>query len=143
MKRKYILKIIMLSLLIIIFLNFAIITKYVYEFKYIIVEEDYKKSFSTNINNKIIVVVINKDYVSIKDCYKLDRKERIKLISIIKKEIETDRTINNLEGEFALHSVLYKFGIVKDSAKNAELEFKGDSRWYIKIGTILFQILGV
>ena len=137
-KCSYIFKIIILNLLIIICVNFITITKYVYEFKDTLVEEDYYKSFSANTE-----ININKDSVSIKNCYKLNRKERIELMSNIKKQIVSDRTINNLEAELALHSTLYKIGLFKSRTKDAELEFEEDKRWYVRVGTIIFQILGV
>ena len=53
------------------------------------------------------------------------------------------RTINNFVAEISLHSYLYKLGIAETSTKDADLEFVEDSRWYVRTGTLLFQIFGI
>ena len=45
--------------------------------------------------------------------------------------------------EISLHSYLYKLGVEESSTKDADLEFNEDSRWYVRTGTILFQIFGI
>lgn len=82
------------------------------------------------------------------DCYKLSKEESVEVASFIvdylkTNNIESDRTVNNFVAEISLHSYLYKLGVEESSTKDADLEFDEDSRWYVKTGTILFQIFGI
>ena len=82
------------------------------------------------------------------DCYKLSKEEQVQVISFVIDYLETngiyyDRTLNNFVAELSLHSYLYKLGIKESSTKDADLEFTEDSRWYVRTGTLLFQIFGI
>lgn len=66
------------------------------------------------------------------------------IVSYLKtNDIECDRTVNNLVAEISLHSYLYKLGISETSTVDADLEYVEDSRWYVRTGTLLFQIFGI
>lgn len=86
--------------------------------------------------------------MKIKDCQSLSKEEQVEVVTFIVDYLESndiyyDRTINNFVAELSLHSNLYKLGIAKDSTKDADLEFIEDSRWYVRTGTLLFQIFGI
>ena len=86
--------------------------------------------------------------MKIKDCHNLSKEEQVEVVSFIINYLETneiyyDRTINNFVAELSLHSYLYKLGIAKESTVDADLEYIEDFRWYVRTGTILFQIFGV
>ena len=90
-------------------------------------------------------VVYYQDSLKIKDCYKLDREARLELLSMIYSDARDrfDRTIMSMEGELAAHCYLYHFGIEKASTVDADLEYKSDDRWYVRLASALLQILGV
>ena len=90
-------------------------------------------------------VVYYQDSLKIKDCYKLDRKARLELLSMIYSDTRDrfDRTIMSMEGELAAHCYLYHFGIEKASTVEADLECVCGDRWYVRFVSALFQILGV
>ena len=82
------------------------------------------------------------------DCHKLSKEEQIEVACFIVdylkiNNIECDRTVNNFVAEISLHGYLYKLGIAKASTKDADLEFNEESRWYVRTGTLLFQIFGI
>lgn len=86
--------------------------------------------------------------MKIKDCQTLSKEEQVEVVSFIIDYLESnyiyyDRTVNNFVAELSLHSYLYKLGIAEDSTKDADLEFLGDSRWYVRAGTLFFQIFGI
>ena len=86
--------------------------------------------------------------MKIKDCQNLSKKEQVEIVSFIinyleSNDINYDRTLNNFVAELSLHSYLYKLGIAEASTKDADLEFVEDSRWYVRTGTLLFQIFGI
>lgn len=96
-------------------------------------------------NGKNVEVIYYSESLKIKDCYKLDRKERWELLTQIYSDAgkNFDRTIMNAEGELAAHCYLYRLGIKKASTMDADLEYKCDDRWYVRFASALLQILGV
>ena len=96
-------------------------------------------------NGETTEVIYYPESMKIKDCYKLDRKMRWELLSLIYSDAENkfDRTIMNAEGELAAHCYLYRMGIKKASTVDADLEYKFDDRWYVRLAGALLQILGV
>lgn len=96
-------------------------------------------------NGKNVEVIYFSESLKIKDCYKLSREERWKLLTQIYSDAgkSFDRTIMNVEGELAAHCYLYHFGIEKASTVDADLEYKSDDRWYVRLVSAILQILGV
>lgn len=104
--------------------------------------------FSQKVNDKDVIIVFSSDSVKIKDCQSLSKEEQIEVVSFIINYLESndiyyDRTLNNFVAELSLHSYLYRLGIAETSTKDADLEFIEDGRWYVRIGTLLFQIFGI
>ena len=86
--------------------------------------------------------------MKINDCQTLSKEEQVEVVSFIIDYLESndiyyDRTVNNFVAELSLHSYLCKLGIAEASTKDADLEFVEDSRWYVRTGTLLFQIFGI
>lgn len=98
-------------------------------------------------DDKEIEVEYHVDYLTIKDCYKLNKDERLELLSYIycsnQIKNKSTRSIQSMEGELALHVYLYDLGIEKASTKDADLEFGYDNRWYVRLFSSVLQILGV
>lgn len=140
----------MILITLLVLTNFVIITTYVYEYKNntFNVEEVSNEAFSQKVNDKDVVIIFSDSSVKVKDCHKLSKEEKVQVVSFIvtyldSNDIYYDRTINNLVAEISLHSYLYKLGISKTSTIDADLEYVEDSRWYVRTGTLLFQIFGV
>lgn len=140
----------MILITLLVLTNFVIITTYVYEYKNntFNVEEVSNEAFSQKVNDKDVVIIFSDSSVKVKDCHKLSKEEKVQVVSFIvtyldSNDIYYDRTINNLVAEISLHSYLYKLGISKTSTIDADLEYVEDSRWYVRTGTIIFQLFGV
>lgn len=147
---KKIIKLISILITLIVLTNFVIITTHVYEYKNntFNVEEVSNEAFSQKVNDKDVVIIFSDNSVKVKDCQTLSKEERVEVVSFIIDYLESndifyDRTINNFVAELSLHSYLFKLGIAESSTKDADLEFVEDSRWYVRTGTLLFQIFGI
>ena len=146
---KKIIKLISILITLIVLTNFVIITTHVYEYKNnYVVEKVGENAFSQRLKNKNVDIYFSDCSVKVKDCHKLSKEEQVHVASFIVTYLESndiyyDRTINNLVAEISLHSYLYKLGISKASTIDADLEYVEDSRWYVRTGTLLFQIFGV
>ena len=98
--------------------------------------------------DNVVELVFDEDSVKIVDSYRLSYDERFEVLSFIKsylnvKGIKNCRTIQNYEGELYFHSLSYRLGICKGSSKDADLEYKSDSRIQVRVFTIIIQILGL
>lgn len=99
-------------------------------------------------DGKNVELVFDDDSVRIIDSYELNYEERLETITFIKKHLKQNgirdlRTIQNYEGELYFHSLSYLLGICKGSSKDADLEYKSDSRIQVRVFTIIIQILGL
>lgn len=147
---KKIIKLISILITLIVLTNFVIITTHVYEYKNktFNVEEVSKEAFSQKVKDKNVIIIFLDNSVKVKDCHKLSKEEQVQVASFIVAYLESndiyyDRTINNLVAEISLHRYLYKLGISEASTIDADLEYVEDSRWYVRTGTLLFQIFGI
>lgn len=147
---KKIIKLISILITLIVLTNFVIITTHVYEYKNntFNVEEVSKEAFSQKVKDKNVIIIFLDNSVKVKDCHKLSKEEQVQVALFIVAYLESndiyyDRTINNLVAEISLHRYLYKLGISEASTIDADLEYVEDSRWYVRTGTLLFQIFGI
>ncbi len=131
-------------------INFIAITDTIYEIQNhsFTVEKVDENAFSQRLKNKKADIYFTDCSVKVFDCNELSKDERIEVASFIiyylkMNNIYYDRTLNNFVAELSLHSYLAKIGIEKSSTVDADLEFICDSRWYVKTGTTIFQILGI
>ena len=123
--------------------NFIINVSYVYKYQNIT-----ENAFSEKMNLKKVNIYISNDSIALSNCHDLKKDERIALLCYIKNclrdsGVRIERSINNLEAELILHSLLYKAGLFKSHTEVADLEFDSDPRWYVNTGVIFFQILGI
>ena len=146
---KKIIKLISILITLIVLTNFVIITTCVYEYKdCYVVEKVGENAFSQRLKNKNVEIYLSDCSAKVVDCHKLSKEERIEVACFIVdyltiNNIECDRTVNNFVAEISLHSYLYKLGIAESSTKDADLEFNEDSRWYVRTGTLFFQLFGI
>ena len=78
--------------------------------------------------------------VNIKDSYTFNFEERVdalnKLLDFAEdNNIEIQRSLKKLESEWFVHNVCYNLGIEKDRAKDVDLDYVEDQRWYINFAT--------
>lgn len=89
-------------------------------------------------------IVFGATSVHIENSYRIThRADRLAAITAIKKEaanrgIEINATVSEMEGEWLLHNIAYSFGERKH-AKDADLDYSGDRRWYV---AFLADLLG-
>ena len=93
--------------------------------------EEYKITFGNNA-------------VSITDSYKVKtRADRLKVIKAIQNELRerglSTRTTTSMEGEWLLHNMVYQISGMQ-KAKDVDLEYEKDKRWYVALPS---EVLGV
>ncbi len=86
--------------------------------------------------------------VTIKDVENLTRQERLDILCFIDHCIEEkgyrlQRELRNMEGELALHIILYKLGYKVDQNQHADLEYTSDPRWNVRLGSKACELLGL
>ena len=85
---------------------------------------------------------------TIKNTEDLSRRERLDILCFVdycieKKGYERTRGMRNMEGELVLHIILCKLDYKPESSEHADLEYTGDSRWYVRWGSKAFELLGL
>jgi hypothetical protein len=93
-------------------------------------------------------VVFTDDGFIVPDCYRYERKERFEIIAFAKSRlnelgVSCRRSDRDLEGEFALHVICYRLGIRPEKAKDADLDYAGDQRWYVSAASGAITFLGI
>ena len=89
-------------------------------------------------------ITFGKNAVSITDSYKVKtRAERLKVIKAIQNELRerglSTRTTTSMEGEWLLHNIVYQINGMQ-KAKDVDLEYEKDKRWYVALPS---EVLGV
>lgn len=97
---------------------------------------------------KEVKIIFGEESVQVVDSYTLNRKERLDVLCFIRyclkeKEIDCNRTIQNMEGEMITHNFLYKLGYKPRNTKDTDLDYVKDKRWYVNVATVIMQILGL
>lgn len=70
--------------------------------------------------------------VHISNSYMVDsRYDRQKISTIIRNTGLTDRSVLNLAAEWKMHNIAYALNFMVDSARDADLDYAGDARWYV------------
>lgn len=93
-------------------------------------------------------IIFGEESVKVGDSYTLNRKERLEILCFIRyclkeKDIDCNRTVQNMEGEMITHNLLYKLGYKPISTKDTDIDYKKDKRWYVNTATVVMQILGL
>ena len=92
-------------------------------------------------------ITFGKNAVSITDSYKIKtRADRLKVIKAIQNELRAQglstRTTISMEGEWLLHNIVYQInGLQK--AKNVDLEYEKDKRWYVAVPSEILGLTGL
>ena len=89
-------------------------------------------------------IVFGKKSVCVVDSYKVkNRAERLKIIKAIQNELTAQglsaRSTTSMEGEWLLHNIVYQASGL-NRAKDVDLDYQKDKRWYV---VIVSEILGV
>ena len=83
--------------------------------------------------------------VQIKDAYRVSTiKDQTQVILFIRQYLSKQnqplmRTVTDCVGEYRLHYRLYRWGYEEERTKDVDLEYEGDSRWYVNVCS---QVLG-
>lgn len=97
---------------------------------------------------KEVKIIFGEESVQVVDSYTLNRKERLDVLCFIRyclkeKEIDCNRTVQNMEGEMITHNFLCKLGYKPISTKDTDLDYLKDKRWYVNTATVIMQFLGL
>ena len=89
-------------------------------------------------------IIFGKTSVRVVDSYKVkDRADRLRIIKAIQYEVSAQglstRETTSMEGEWLFHNIAYvTCGI--EQAKDVDLEYEKDERWYV---VLVSEILGI
>lgn len=92
-------------------------------------------------------ITFGKNAVSITDSYKVKtRADRLKVIKAIQNELRerglSTRTTTSMEGEWLLHNIVYQINGVQ-KAKDVDLEYEKDKRWYVALPSEVLGLTGL
>jgi hypothetical protein len=93
-------------------------------------------------------IIFTDDSFIVPDCYRYERKERFEIIAFAKRRLDElgiscRRSDRDLEGELALHIICYRLDIRPEKAKDADLDYDRDQRWYISAASGVITFLGI
>ncbi len=78
------------------------------------------------------------------DSYKVSSKEdRHSICKIIEQAGLTERSHENLSAEWKVHNMAYDMRIARGHAKDVDLDYDGDPRFYVKLATDLCDVLDI
>ena len=86
--------------------------------------------------------------VKIEDAYRVSTiKDQTQVILFIRQYLSKQnqpltRTVTDYVGEYRLHYRLYKWGYEEERTKDVDLEYEGDSRWYVNVCSRVLGFVG-
>lgn len=86
--------------------------------------------------------------VQIKDAYRVSTiKDQTQVILFIRQYLSKQnqpltRTVTDCVGEYRLHYRLYRWGYEEERTKDVDLEYEGDSRWYVNVCSRVLGFVG-
>lgn len=86
--------------------------------------------------------------VQIKDAYRVSTiKDQTQVILFIRQYLSKQnqpltRTVTDCVGEYRLHYRLYRWGYEEERTKDVDLEYEGDSRWYVNVCSRVIGFVG-
>ena len=82
------------------------------------------------------------DRVTLVDSYRVrSRADRMKICELLSASGLTDRTANSLCAEWKFHNAAYTLHIRRGSAKDADLDYRQDTRRLVRTATKVFEWL--
>ncbi len=102
-------------------------------------------NFRINSGRDVDLLLFN-DHAHIKDSYDYDFDERIEVLNNImelttQNDLKISRSIKNMESEWYVHNVCYNIGINRESAKDADIDFIADCRWYVNFVVTVVELI--
>ena len=103
--------------------------------------------FEISNSKEMVWTEIKEHSVRIVDCDKFPTKEQVKeiidniFLVVVEEGYEIKRSKKDMCGELYLHIIFAKLGIAYKSAKDADLEYDRDPRWYVRLGSKILSIL--
>lgn len=92
-------------------------------------------------------ILFSPDWAKVLDCYRFDREERLQICTYIRDIWAEDgireRSVQSLESELALHAFSYRLGVATEHTEDADLDVRGDPRWYVSAGYSIIEFLGL
>lgn len=87
------------------------------------------------------------DRAVVKDCYRLNRRERYKAAMEIDRRweemgIDHERSIQSIESEINLHRIAYFLNVRVNQAKDADIDLAEDGRFIVRASYKALMVLG-
>ena len=88
-------------------------------------------------------ITFHDDNAQISESYKVtSRYDRQKISEIIRRTGETSREYDHMSSEWLGHNVCYRLHIKRDLTEDVNIDYIKDSRWYVRAGTKVLEVLG-
>ena len=88
-------------------------------------------------------ITFHDDNAQISESYKVtSRYDRQKISEIIRRTGETSREYDHMSSEWLGHNVCYRLHIKIDLTEDVNIDYIKDSRWYVRAGTKVLEVLG-
>ena len=82
---------------------------------------------------------------SVKNSYLCTKRDRIEILCFIRYRMSVRNKIvslSDMSGEWAVHNLAHKLGILRERSADVDLDYLGDNRWYIKTLSVIFGVMG-
>ena len=116
-------------------------------FRYCVTDTNNVKLYVSD--SKVVCMIFDESNVEIIDAYRYDEiNDRVVIMAFIRYYCkETGKTIkrsgSDISGEYMLHTIAYKVGIMKGNSCNANIDYISDNRWYVRIAGSVLGWLGI
>ena len=101
--------------------------------------------YTASMGTKIEIIFGSKS-VKIKDSYRINKADRIETLCFIRyavlKRNGTQPEFTMLSGEWSAHNFIYFCGLCRDRTRDADLDYSGDKRWYVRWAAAVSGFLG-
>ena len=108
---------------------------------------EYVEEGAVEVQGEEYRIVFGKTSVCVVDSYKItERSERLRIIKAIQNELAvrgiSKRQTTSMEGEWLLHNIAYQI-IGSRRAKDVDLEYEKDRRWYVALLSEFLALTGL
>ena len=103
--------------------------------------------FNIKDKEEMVWAEIGEKSVRIIDCHMFPKRKQVKEIidkvysTVLDEGYLISRSKKNMCGELYFHAICAKLGIKYNSAKDADLEYNEDPRWYVRFCSKILSIL--
>lgn len=99
----------------------------------------------TTSKGTVAEIVFAENSVKIKNSYLCTKRDKIEILCFIRYRMSVRNKIvslSDMSGEWAVHNLAHKLGILRERSADVDLDYYGDNRWYIKTLSVMFGFMG-